>query len=415
MLQALVLTLSGGFEPALAVALLAAYLQQIGRTESMARVRQGVAAGVLASLGAAAALQWFGGREAYEGVAFSVISLVEVALLAWLWVGKGKEEGRVKADVLALLGAMAIVLAKGVDLVLFPTRLFIQTTDYLNTELLLKTSGGVLGVVFALVLGLALVRTAALLTPRLVRGLATAAWLSMVMRQAVVVVQVLLVNGVLPMDDTLLGIVIPLINHQGWFFNWLLGVAAVMVLWTAVQGLRRGELPTGDLNPAQLRKLKAAARREVRLVSVAGILMIAAVSLVLTNAAYASRTVELSPAQPVAAVNGEVQIPVESVSDGQLHRFGYSAADGTEVRFIVVQKGGSSFGVGLDACDICGPTGYYQRGDQVICKNCDVVINRATIGFRGGCNPVPLEYQLEGGSLVLPADQLETEKERFQE
>ena len=61
------------------------------------------------------------------------------------------------------------------------------------------------------------------------------------------------------------------------------------------------------------------------------------------------------------------------------------------VRFIVVKKPkGGSYGIGLDACDICGLAGYYERNDEVVCKRCDVVMNKSTIGFKGGCNPVPL-------------------------
>ena len=31
------------------------------------------------------------------------------------------------------------------------------------------------------------------------------------------------------------------------------------------------------------------------------------------------------------------------------------------VRYIGILKGGNSYGVGLDACEICGPTGYYEK------------------------------------------------------
>jgi uncharacterized membrane protein len=83
------------------------------------------------------------------------------------------------------------------------------------------------------------------------------------------------------------------------------------------------------------------------------------------------------------------------------------------VRFIVILKKAASYGVGLDACDICGPTGYYERDDEVICKLCDVVMNKATIGFKGGCNPVPLAYTLVDGRLVIRTEDLEREKGRF--
>ncbi|MDR1586883.1 MAG: DUF2318 domain-containing protein, partial [Treponema sp.] len=97
-----------------------------------------------------------------------------------------------------------------------------------------------------------------------------------------------------------------------------------------------------------------------------------------------------------------------------LHRFAFIAEGGTEVRFIVVKKNISSYGVGLDACDICGATGYYERKDGIICRLCDVVMNKSTIGFKGGCNPVPLAYSMREGSMIIKTVDLENEKKRFQ-
>lgn len=84
------------------------------------------------------------------------------------------------------------------------------------------------------------------------------------------------------------------------------------------------------------------------------------------------------------------------------------------MRFIVIQKGGSAYGVGLDACEICGPTGYIEKDGQVICRLCDVMMNKATIGMRGGCNPVPLKYTVENGQLYVMQNELEQERKRFQ-
>ncbi|OCG45293.1 hypothetical protein A9G35_06565 [Gilliamella sp. Choc5-1] len=83
------------------------------------------------------------------------------------------------------------------------------------------------------------------------------------------------------------------------------------------------------------------------------------------------------------------------------------------VRFIVIKKSENAYGVGFDACDICGASGYYQRGNQVVCILCDVVMNIATIGFSGGCNPVPLKYEIIDGNMVIRPANLEAEKNRF--
>ncbi|KES16250.1 putative membrane protein (DUF2318), partial [Gilliamella apicola SCGC AB-598-B02] len=108
-----------------------------------------------------------------------------------------------------------------------------------------------------------------------------------------------------------------------------------------------------------------------------------------------------------------IVIPLDNINDGNLHRYGYQATDGTLVRFIVIKKSENAYGVGFDACDICGASGYYQRGNQVVCILCDVVMNIATIGFAGGCNPVPLKYEIIDGNMVIRPAHLEAEKGRF--
>ncbi|MBR2664204.1 MAG: DUF2318 domain-containing protein, partial [Clostridia bacterium] len=111
--------------------------------------------------------------------------------------------------------------------------------------------------------------------------------------------------------------------------------------------------------------------------------------------------------------NAEIYISTDQVNDGNLHRFEYVTDNKVEVRWIIVKKpGGGSFGVGLDACDVCGTAGYYQRGDQVVCKRCDVVMNINTIGFKGGCNPIPLAFRIDGGYIIFKmSDIIASEKE----
>ena len=83
------------------------------------------------------------------------------------------------------------------------------------------------------------------------------------------------------------------------------------------------------------------------------------------------------------------------------------------VRWIVVRKPNSaSYGVGLDACEVCGNAGYYERGGLVVCRRCDVVMNTNTIGFKGGCNPIVIPYNISNGKIYVPIDGLlEYEKE----
>ena len=75
-------------------------------------------------------------------------------------------------------------------------------------------------------------------------------------------------------------------------------------------------------------------------------------------------------------------------------------------RFIVVRRPDGAVVAALDACQICGPTGYYEQGGNIICKNCAAVIPPLSLGLPGGCNPIPVASRIEGAELVIPAHAL---------
>ena len=160
-------------------------------------------------------------------------------------------------------------------------------------------------------------------------------------------------------------------------------------------------------NPAEHRKIRFKWRVNRRWATVV-ILSLCMCMLNLTALkTMANKVVELSPVEEAVEDGTNVYVPFESVSDGHLHRFGYKAPSGTEIRFIVIKKpNSSSYGIGLDACDICGETGYYEKDGQVVCKLCDVVMNINTIGFKGGCNPIVIPYSIENGNIILPIEGL---------
>jgi uncharacterized membrane protein len=207
-----------------------------------------------------------------------------------------------------------------------------------------------------------------------------------------------------------MGAVMWLLPRVDGFMYVLMGIASALCVVLFVR-VRTAALE-GD-NPAQKRKAKAGARRQLRLgvVVMAGLLF--SLLVVTVGQSYANRGVELSPPLELPTADGKIVIPLENVNDGALHRFVHKTSDGTGVRYIVIKKSETSYGVGLDACDVCGASGYYQRKDQVVCILCDVVMNISTIGFPGGCNPVPLKHAIQGGGIVIETSTLEAEKRRF--
>ena len=55
-----------------------------------------------------------------------------------------------------------------------------------------------------------------------------------------------------------------------------------------------------------------------------------------------------------------------------------------------------------------------NRDGKIICKRCDVAINLATIGFKGGCNPIPFPYQVDDGAITIHTTDLDALSAHFQ-
>ncbi|HMS36730.1 MAG TPA: DUF2318 domain-containing protein [Arachnia sp.] len=192
----------------------------------------------------------------------------------------------------------------------------------------------------------------------------------------------------------------------------LLALVAVLVITAAVAfAVRETVVPDGAV-PAERRLIRADAISRRRLLGWSAALGVALAVTYTVGKRIAEKVPELSPIE-ASVVNGDrVEVDLQLVSDGHLHRFAYDAS-GTEVRFIVIQKNPTAFGTGLDACEICGPSGYFERDGKVVCRECDVIMNTSTIGFPGGCNPIPIQYELTGGKLLFQVAELESQARVF--
>ena len=141
-------------------------------------------------------------------------------------------------------------------------------------------------------------------------------------------------------------------------------------------------------------------------------------TIVYTDESGAEHEIAATDVKDYDASRIEVRIPVGQVDDYNLHAFEMNRSGSPNkaprVRWIVIRKPNSAaYGVGLDACDVCGNAGYYQRGDTVVCKRCDVVMNTNTIGLAGGCNPIPLAFRVEGGCVVIAMEDLMAGEKEF--
>jgi uncharacterized membrane protein len=106
----------------------------------------------------------------------------------------------------------------------------------------------------------------------------------------------------------------------------------------------------------------------------------------------------------IAPTNGKLEIPIAGLSDGKAHHFQVKSDDGTMVTFFVLKSADGVLRAAIDACDVCyrSGLGYYQEGDNMICKNCGQKFASNKINeIKGGCNPAPLNRSLDGDKLVI--------------
>ena len=201
------------------------------------------------------------------------------------------------------------------------------------------------------------------------------------------------------------------INHQRHMVIAMVLVFIIPVAASIVMGFK---IKPEGANEAIVRS-HIAFRRRAKAAGAWSLVAMIGITFALTyGVAQTKRVITLSPPEDYSLSDGVATIKFSQINDGHLHRFQYKAKDGTVMRFIIIKKNGGAYGVGLDACDNCGDAGYYEKDGKIICKKCDVAINLATIGFKGGCNPVPFDYQVESGKIVIQTSTLDALSTHFQ-
>ncbi|MBI4844476.1 MAG: DUF2318 domain-containing protein [Nitrospirae bacterium] len=140
------------------------------------------------------------------------------------------------------------------------------------------------------------------------------------------------------------------------------------------------------------------------------LLMALLVIIVLLHSANLAMSPSFDPEPiPLADDGGMITLPLQGkfgdMSDGRIRKFSVSR-DGKAFRFMVIVRPGGDIVAALDACEICPDYGYVQRGEHLICKYCGTPIPLQSLGLAGGCNPIPLKFQLDGASIAINRDEI---------
>lgn len=418
MLEYLIKITTNTFPPLAPAALMLAAVYGIDRFERKKYVSRGLFIGLLAAFVYAVLKRntGFAVREYYDLGALFASILAELFLMIFItrhfFCGAGVARPSLwRAAVLFAVASWTACAAP--NILLYPFEFAVGMDNIYNADFMLRASGYCFALILAIILTAALFRVASNLSEGQLMTAFALALLTLLARDSLTIVKILLGRNMIPRYPLLTSAVMWALTHENAFIYALMALSAVLSVAGIVRA--RGAKPTGE-NPAQVRKKKFLARRQVRFCISVLFGVLVSIMIVTIGVSFANRKVELSPPVELPADGGRIFIPLETLNDGDLHRFVHKVFQNgvsTDVRYIIIQKNETAYGVGLDACDVCGASGYFQRKGQVICILCDVVMNKSTIGLPGGCNPVPLRFTIESGGIVISTDDLANEASRF--
>jgi len=406
MLSALLVALREGVEAALVVGIVLVYLNRTGRRALAGYVWGGVALAAACSVVAAILLQkWQVSEDGFEGLMMLVASVLVVTMIVWMnriarslkkeieRRVEGYAQRTTRAAGLGIgLFVFSMVLREGAELVL------ILRAVELSTEGVQVWIGTGLGIFLAIAVGLFFFQG----TLKIPLGRFFAVTSTILM----VVAFQLALTGVHELSEAQwiwsskqeMSTIGPIVRNEYFFFVVILGVAALAVLREWFSASKPIEQP--ELNPAERRKREWEFRKQRRWSFAAAFLCLGVILMFTAEFVYARTSAAPPKATELVSDNGRVEVPLSDLVDSNLH---YYTADvkGTLLRFIVIRKGNGDYVAALDACQICGWSGYRQQGQNVICRNCGAAIYVPSIGEAGGCNPVAVKSHVDTGKLVV--------------
>jgi high-affinity iron transporter len=415
MLQALIITLREGVEAALIVGITLAYLNKVGRNDLRKPVYAALIAAFVGSVAAAVVIARLGlNTEVFEGWVMLIAAFFVVTMIVFMMKTARYLKGNIEKKIDALAGNSSrlglftfiflMVFREGVE-----TVLILSAVEFNSTQLW-SFLGTLVGITLAVLFGIMFVKGSVRINLQKFFRVTTVILFFVAFQLLISGLHELSENGVLPSSKQEMALIGPIVRNDFFFFITILALAGMMILMEVRR--RQPVVLTGATN-ADRRKAEWTVRRERLWMSALYCTSFLFIFLITAQFIYAKGASALSPATEVVFINGSVIIPASTVADRQLHRF-QTTIHGTPVRFFLYQKPDGKIATLFDACEICGPVGFYTTEGGVICKNCAAPINPQTVGQPGGCNPIPLKSQVSGDNIIISEADLATGAQWFE-
>lgn len=409
MLQAFVITLREGVEASLIVGIVFAYLNKIGRADLKRTVMQAVGAALLCSVLVAVVLaRTQFNQDIFEGAVMLVAAFFVISMI-WFMNRTAKAlKGKIESKIGSLaanssrsglfLFVFLMVLREGVETVLILSAVSLNSTE------LMSFFGTLLGITLAVVFGVLFVKGSVRINIHRFFRVTTVILYFVAFQLLVSGLHELSENGILPSSRFEMRVIGPIVRNDLFFFVTILALTGMMVLFEYRKRMSQSTLAP-EANAAERRKAASIARKERLWMTAVYTCSFVFIFLVTAQFIYAMSTTALSPAAPVTLTGSQVTVPASQIPEGTLQRY-VVRVGATKVRFLLYRKPDGKIISVADACQICGPVGFYKSGNMIICKMCASPINGPSMGQPGGCNPIPLASTTAGGYVIIQAKTL---------
>ncbi|MHB8302709.1 MAG: Fe-S-containing protein [Acidobacteriaceae bacterium] len=410
MLQAFVITLREGVEASLIVGIVFAYLNKIGRADLKRTVIQAVGAALFSSVLVAVVLaRTQFNQDIFEGVVMLVAAFFVISMIWFMQRTAKALKGKIESKIGTLaanssrgglfLFVFLMVLREGVETVLILSAVSLNSTE------LVSFFGTLLGVTLAVIFGVLFVKGSVRIDVQRFFHVTSVILYFVAFQLLVSGLHELSEYGILPSSKLEMRVIGPIVSNEVFFFVTILALTGLMVLFEFRKRMSQNTLPP-DANPAERRKATAIARKERLWMTAVYTCSFVFIFLVTAQFIYAMGTTALSPAATVTLTGSQVTVPTSQIQDDSLHRY-VVRVGGTNVRFLLYRKPDGKIVTVADACQICGPVGFYKSGNMIVCKMCASPISAQSVGQPGGCNPIPLPSATAGGYVIIQAKELQ--------
>ncbi|MCL6459685.1 MAG: hypothetical protein K6T85_16945, partial [Gorillibacterium sp.] len=207
MLKAISIILGNGFEVALIISVIIVWLRHTGNSHLSRWVFGGTAFAVVIGWVVLYSLKLSGPKkESFTGWAMGMCFILEILFLIWISKERKAHSEQKSAEhflwsratvgkLFIFLTAASLTVLPLMRILQFPSSIFIQTYSVVNTELILKFTGGLLGLVLCFIFEMSFLRSTRTLSVRNSMAGSVVLLAALMLNQLFTVVQILFARG----------------------------------------------------------------------------------------------------------------------------------------------------------------------------------------------------------------------------